>query len=128
MFLHTDGARSYKIGANRKEFLDGVIHDYVVHKAKIAKNGKKIKARYVQLFSHLLPDGRTVYTKGGSQIIDRGWRHLRKHVGSRSVGSSSVSAVTTRVRSAQWYYWMAGQDWWKETGAMFKELSTDVDV
>ena len=50
IFLHTDGARSYKIGINRKDQQPGVVHDYVVHKPKRHSNGKPMKATYVQLF------------------------------------------------------------------------------
>ena len=34
ILLHTDGARSYKLGIDRKDHLDGVVHDFVVHKPK----------------------------------------------------------------------------------------------
>lgn len=39
ILLHTDGARSYKIGRNRKDKIEGVIHDYVVHKLKVNRAG-----------------------------------------------------------------------------------------
>ena len=34
VFIHTDGARSYKLGLNRKRKIEGIIHDLVVHKKK----------------------------------------------------------------------------------------------
>ena len=121
VFLHTDGARSYKIGINRKDRLDGVVHDYVVHKLRKSKNGKKMRARYVQLFAHQI-DGKTVYTKGGTQIIDRCWRHIRKHIGTRSASVSGAMLYNARVRSAQWCFWHMGQDLWAKTGEMFKAM------
>ena len=80
-----------------------------------------MKAHYVQLFSHCV-DGKTIYTKGGTQIIDRCWRHVRKHVDKRSTASGGKKLYTARVRSAQWVYWNMGKDLFKETGAMFKTL------
>ena len=63
--LDTDGARAYKAVK-----IPGVIHDWVVHKKKKIK-GKWLKPRYAQLFEHKLPNGKTLATKGGTQIIDR---------------------------------------------------------
>ena len=120
VFLHTDGARSYKLGINRKRKLEGVIHDYVIHKKKV--NGKWVRPKYVELFGHVLPDGTTVCTKGGSQIIDRVWHHIREHVMKRSI-TISRKLWYNRVRSAQWLYWNSGEDSWAETGNMFMELS-----
>ena len=34
IFLHTDGARSHQIGIKRKDQMEGIVHDYVVHKGK----------------------------------------------------------------------------------------------
>ena len=120
VLLHTDGARSYKLGENRKRKLDGVIHDYVVHKRK-KRNGQWCKPKYVQLFRHTMPDGTIVCTKGGSQIIDRCWRHIREHVGSRSV-KCMRTRFANRIRSAQWTYWNKGADLWQKTGEMLKDL------
>ena len=119
VFLHTDGARSYKIGVNRKDHMPGIMHDYVVHKPKKRIGGKPMRAKYVQFFSHQM-DGNVVYTKGGTQIIDRCWRHIREHVGTRSSSSSGIRLFEARVRSAQWMYWKRGQDLWMETGQMLK--------
>ena len=123
VFLHTDGARSFKLAQNRKNKLSGVIHDYVVHKIKQDNQGRWRKPKYVQLFWHRLPDGRIVYTKGGTQIIDRVWGHVRKHVGRRSVKKTSKKTFQARVRSAQWLYWNAGKDLWLETGNTFSYLN-----
>ena len=120
VFLHTDGARSYLLGQNRKRKLDGVIHDYVVHKKKKI-GGNWITPHYVQLFRHVMADGSAVCTKGGTQIIDRFWRTLREHMGSHGV-SVNKQLWANRVRSAQWTYWHQGQDLWLQTGTMLKEL------
>ena len=44
VFLHTDGAKSYKIGINRKDQMPGAVHDYAVHRLKKQRNGRKMKA------------------------------------------------------------------------------------
>ena len=122
VFVHTDGARSYKLGMNRKRKLDGIIHDYVVHKKKKVK-GRWVKPHYVQLFRHKMPDGSVVCTKGGTQIIDRCWRSLREQLGSRSAGTNLV-AWRHRLRAAQWYYWNRGEDLWEKTGEMLRNLES----
>ena len=122
MFLHSDGAKSYRIGINRKDEMPGVVHDYVVHKLKKNKRGTKMRAKYVQLFWHKI-EGKTIYTKGGTQIIDRCWRHIREHVGSRSSATSGEERLDARVRSAQWTYWHRNQDHWLETGKMLRSLT-----
>ena len=80
-----------------------------------------MRAKYVQLFSHQI-DGRVIYTKGGTQIIDRIWRHVREHIGRRSSASGGVKLVDARMRSAQWVYWNIDKDLWKETGEMLRTL------
>ena len=87
VFIHTDGARSHKIGMNRKTYLDGVIHDYVVHKQKKI-NGVWVKPKYVKLVRHKMLDGKIICTKAGTQIIDRCWKHVRKTIGERSISAS----------------------------------------
>ena len=121
VFLHSDGARSYKLGMNRKDFLDGVVHDYVVHKLKKTKNGNKMRAKYVQLFSHQI-DGKVIFTKGGTQIIDRCWRHVGEHLNSRSCSAGGQSSFNNRIRSAQWAYWNQGEDLFLKTGEMLREM------
>ena len=120
VFIHTDGARSYKLGMNRKRTLDGVIHDYVVHKKKKI-GGKWTTPKYVQLFQHTMPDKSVVYTKGGTQIIDRFWRTLRKHLEGRSPSVNRVG-FENRVRAAQWEYWNMGTDLWAKTGEMLRSI------
>ena len=119
VFLHSDGARSYKLGMNRKRTLDGVIHDYVVHKKK-KMSGKWVRPKYVQLFRHRMPDGSVVCTKGGTQIIDRVWRHIREHQKFRSPVVNRRLWLN-RIRGSQWLYWNMGQDLWSKTGDMLKD-------
>ncbi|CAK0830442.1 unnamed protein product [Prorocentrum cordatum] len=123
--LHTDGAKTYKVK------VEGMLHDHVVHQRKrLVKNGKPVKKNgrqvwvkptYAKKFQHKLPGGRVLKCKGGTQIIDRFWQHLRGFIKTRksSVGSVSLNA---RVRSAQWAYWHANEDLWLETGKMFSRL------
>ena len=59
VILHTDGARSYKLSQK----LDGVYHDFVIHKKKKVK-GRWLRPKYVKLCVHELPEGKTVFTTG----------------------------------------------------------------
>ncbi|CAK0789828.1 unnamed protein product, partial [Prorocentrum cordatum] len=59
----TDNA---KLGLNRKNALDGVIHDYVTHKPK--KDGNFLRPKYVQLFAHNI-DGVTIGPTGTKAMI-----------------------------------------------------------
>ena len=123
--LHTDGARAYKLK------VEGMLHDHVVHQTKKQmKNGKPVKkhGRYVWIrpkftktFVHKLPSNESVKCKGGTQIIDRFWQHLRSFLKYRSLNVGS-QAFATRVKSAQWAYWHRTDDLWKATGAMIKKL------
>ena len=121
VILHTGGAKSYRL---KTTFVDGILHDRVVHKKKkITVGGKTVwvRPKYVRLFVHKLPDGRVLCTKGGTQIIDRFWQFLRAHIGTRSDKVDS-SSMTARVRSAQWLYWNRGEDHWLATGRMIQSL------
>ena len=80
-----------------------------------------MKGKYVQLFAHVI-DGKTVYTKGGTQVIDRTWQHVRRHIMKRSSASSGKRLYITRIRSAQWAYWNMGKDLFQETGIMLADL------
>ena len=90
---------------------------------KVKINGKMRWAnpKYVKLYTHNLPGGGKLRVKGGTQIIDRFWRHLRSHLGTapRKPGSDSLRR---RIRSAQWTYWNRGRDLWVATGKMVREL------
>ena len=82
--------------------MPGILRDYAVHKKKEV-GGRWLKPRRVVLFQHKLSDGSTVATKGGTQVIDRFWRTLRQHMGTRTATPGSTN-VEDRVRSAQWMY------------------------
>jgi len=119
VILHSDGARTYELE------IDGVIHDNVVHKKKqIMLKGKKVwvRPKYVKVVKHKLPGTRrTLLVKAGTQIIDRFWQHLRAHL--KHIGRAPRNeAMTRRIRSAQWTYWVKGKDLWLETGKMCTEL------
>ena len=121
VILHTDGAKSYRLKTTP---VDGILHDWVVHKKKRkVVNGKVVwfKPKYAILVEHKLPDGKVVHAKGGTQVIDRFWQELRKHLGQRSQRVNSKT-VTNRVRSAQWHYWNRGKDLWLEAGRMLTSL------
>lgn len=116
--LSTDGARTYRLK------LPGVLHTWVVHKKKrikIAGRWTWVRPNYVKLFTHTLPDGSKLTVKGGTQIIDRFWSHLRSHLGHRNRRPGSAS-LARRIRSAQWTYWHRGEDLWLKTGEMLSYL------
>ncbi|CAK0877545.1 unnamed protein product [Prorocentrum cordatum] len=103
--LRTGGARACELGMNREEKLDGVVHDYGVHGLKKQGSGNKFEAAH-----------------GGTQIVDRCWRCLRKHIGARSFSAAGAPKYSARVRAAQWRHWRVGSDHWGETGGMFRAL------
>ena len=119
VILHTDGARAYTMN------IPGVKHDHVVHKKKRVKTkaGKYIWIRpwYTKVSRHDVPGGRQVTCRAGTQIIDRFWKHLRKHLmdTTRKPGNK---AMTRKIRSAQWTYWFKGQNLWTKTGEMLRHL------
>ena len=53
-------------------------------------------------------------------MVDRCWQFIKKHIGQRSDAPGSVG-LRARIRSAQWAYWMRGQDLWKATGEMIHD-------
>ena len=82
----------------------------------------EMPGRMVKFDAHKLASGRIVKVMGGTQIIDRFWRHLRAYSVGRSAPVGS-KALRVRVRSAQWAYWHRGQDLWLETGRMLQRLA-----
>ena len=117
VILHSDGAKTYRLKTTP---VDGILHDWVVHKKKKGViKGKTVwfKPKFVQVVEHRLPDGTIVRAKSGTQIIDRAWSFLRSYLKSRAsqVGGGSYTA---RIRSAQWHYWHQGDDLWKAAGEM----------
>lgn len=118
VILHTDGAQSYKLK------LPGVMHDFVVHKKKkVVVDGVTtwIKPKFVKTFTHTLPGGKHLKVKGGTQVIDRFWSHLRSRLAHRSAKPGSW-ALRRRIRSAQWSYWNKDQNLWERTGQMLHSL------
>jgi hypothetical protein len=116
--LHTDGARSYNIT------VDGMLHDKVIHKKKqvcVRRQTSWVKPKFSKIFKHVVDDGKVLYVKGGTQIIDRFWSTLRTHL--RGCASSPESAaLRRRIRSAQWAYWNRSKDLWLETGNMVQSI------
>ena len=118
VILHSDGARAYKMKVK------GVIHDSVVHKKKrVTINGKSVwqKPHYTKVCTHILPSGKKIKVKSGTQIIDRFWQHLRTHLKHTSRKPDSPGLMR-RVRAAQWTYWHRGDDLWKATSQMVQDL------
>lgn len=114
--LHSDGARSYRLRAA------GVVHDRVVHSKKRVKRGGKwvwLKPKFSKRVTHTLPNGSKLVVKAGTQIIDRAWQFIKRHIGSRTFKPRSP-ALAARVRSAQWCYWNKGKDQWRATGDMLR--------
>lgn len=109
--LHTDRAKSYALK------LPGVVHDSVRHcKKRVKINGRWVwqLPTYTKLVSHRLPGGGSLKTKAGTQIIDRVWGDMKKHM--KHVKKSNARRVRLAVRSAQWSYWNRGADLWLATG------------
>jgi hypothetical protein len=119
VILHTDGAKAYKLK------VDGVLHDNVVHQKKqvlVRGNIVWLKPKFVKVHTHTLPNrGGQLMVKAGTQIIDRFWAHLRRHVNPNSSRVNSF-ALRRRIRSAQWTYWYKGVDQWLQTGTMLTEV------
>mgnify|MGYP003333495442 CR=1 FL=1 len=118
IILHSDSARAYK------KPMPGVIHDAVVHqKKKVILNGKGawMQPHYTKRITHKLPNGQTVQVLAGTQIIDRAWRFIRKHLNGRH-GVPGTESTANRIRSAQWCYWHKETDRWEATGKMLTKL------
>ena len=100
VILHTDRAKSYNLK------VQGVLHESVRNCKKRVKIGGKWVWRnpvYVKTRTHILPDGRKLNTKGGTQVIDRAWRFFRKHLEAVNA-KPGTRALADAVRSAQWLY------------------------
>jgi len=99
-----------------------VVHDRVVHSKKRVKRGGKwvwLKPKFSKRVTHTLPNGSKLVVKAGTQIIDRAWQFIKRHIGSRTFKPRSP-ALAARVRSAQWCYWNKGKDQWRATGDMLR--------
>ena len=121
--FHTDSARSYKLR------VPGVIHDFVVHKKKYKNVGGKkvlIPPRYVELKTHVLPSGKHLKVKSGTQIIDRAWRFIKDRVHRSANAKAGTKLLATKIRSAQYDYWHKDDDMWAKTGEMVQHILRDV--
>ena len=108
--LHTDGAKAYR----RK--IAGVCHDFVVHQKKKV-NGVWVKPTFVKRARHTLPDKTTLWVKAGTQVIDRAWQFLRRHIHNHN-GDAGSESLARMIRSAQWAYWHRDSDLWAATGRL----------
>ena len=83
-----------------------------------------MKPKYAKPRWHNIADDgapkKKLWVMAGTQIIDRCWGGLRKHLGS----NKSVHSKTLRqkIRSFQWEYWNRGADYWQRTGDMLRDL------
>ncbi|CAK0880360.1 unnamed protein product [Prorocentrum cordatum] len=74
---------------------------------------------------HNVPDDdqphktKRIWVKAGTQIIDRVWGELRKHLGTRKPVNTKM--LTNKLRSFQWLHWHRGEDLWLATGEMLEE-------
>ena len=117
VIFHTDSARSYRLK------IKDVLHDAVVHQKKRVKVKGKWTWKtptYVKIFSHTLPGGKKLKTKGGTQIIDRCWRFIKDRIkrGQNVHTKAGSRSLLIRIRSAQWEYWHKNDDNWLQTGHM----------
>ena len=118
VILHTDGARAYKTP------FTNVIRCHVVHqKKKAEKKGKVVwlNPSYTKVYDLKTSDGAHLKVKSGTQVIDRFWGELRRHLRhvTRLPGNN---AMTRKIRSAQWLFWHKNDGLWQATGRMLREL------
>lgn len=118
----------HKEGCNQKEMASGksaitMQEIHVMPVVSIFVEGKAtwVKPRYTKIWTHILPNGRKLKVKAGTQIIDRFWGHLRTYLkhAARKVGSSTL---TRKIKAAQWTYWYGRQHAWMATASMLKDL------
>ena len=120
VILHSDSARSYRMK------VPGMLHDAVIHqKKRVKRAGKWVwkKPTFVKVSSHKLPDGRTIKTKAGTQIIDRAWRFIKERLRRNQRAKAGSSLLALQIRSAQWEYWHRNEDLWACTGALLREYT-----
>ena len=70
---------------------------------------------------------RSAVTRGDAKAdavaaIDRFWRSLRFHMGSRSATVNRRLRMA-RIRAAQWSYWNQGEDLWAKMGELFQDIA-----
>ncbi|CAE7785106.1 unnamed protein product [Symbiodinium sp. CCMP2592] len=114
--LHTDSAKSYKA------YIDGVIHDRVVHcKKRVKVNGrfKWINPKYVGIVEHKTPGAQKIlYCKSGTQVIDRACRFLEDRIVISQNCKAGSKLLRANLRSAQYEYWNKNADLWLHTGVL----------
>ena len=119
VILHTDSAKSYKM------HLDGVLHDRVIHcKKRVVSKGKFLwlQPKYVQLVTHKVPgSSKTIRVKAGTQIIDRCWRFLKSRIRMNQHTNAGSKLLRSRLRSAQYEYWLKNSDLWVDCGRLCAE-------
>jgi len=81
---------------------------------------KWVNPTFVKLVKHRLPDGHVLWVKAGTQIIDRVWQFIKKHIGQTPHGPGSFE-LEAAVRSAQWSYWNRNRDIWQAAGELVHE-------
>ena len=116
MVLHTDSAKSYKA------YIDGVIHDRVVHcKKRVKVNGrfKWINPKYVGIVEHKIPGTQKIWkSKSGTQVIDRVWRFLKDRIIINQNCKAGSKLLHAKLLSAQYEYWNKNADLWLHTGVL----------
>ena len=73
----------------------------------------------------MLPNGKTLKVKAGTQHIDRAWRFLKDRLHVNQNVRAGSRALRVRIRSAEYEYWMRGQDLWSKTGDLVQHLLKD---
>ncbi|CAE7519052.1 unnamed protein product [Symbiodinium sp. CCMP2592] len=111
--LHTDSAKSYKA------YIDGVIHDRVVHcKKRVKANGrfKWINPKYVGIVEHKIPGTQKILKcKSGTQVIDRA---LKGRIVINQNCKAGSKLLRAKLRSVQYEYWNKNADLWLHTGVL----------
>ncbi|CAJ1344908.1 unnamed protein product [Effrenium voratum] len=119
VMLHTDAAKSYKAK------ISGVYHDAVIHCKKLVtqRNGKRVwKApQYVKVVNHTMRDGTKLKVKAGTQHIDRAWRFIKDRLKRNQKVRAGTRQLRAQIRSAQYEYWLRGQDLWLKTGELIRQ-------
>ena len=76
---------------------------------------------YVEIHRHQIPvTKRALRVKAVTQIVDRCWRYLKDQVSinQNSQVGSRLLVLRMRLLSAQYEYWLRGQDLWTATGSL----------
>lgn len=75
--------------------------------------------KYVEIKTHKLPGKKkSLRVKSGTQIIDRCWRFLKDRLNINQHAKVGSRMLRVQLRSAQYEYWLRGQDLWTATGSL----------